>query len=109
MGDVVERMGQREGDQEIGDRQQFSHLFVAPFIRPIIAALGAMAVAAGVIGVESVLTGVAVIDMAAQDLRATAFDGLHRLFMTGEHFFPILLAIGRAVFSEDIREFKHSW
>jgi hypothetical protein len=66
------------------------------------AALGAMAIAAGMIGVEPVLTSVAVIDMTTHNLRAAVLDVVHRLFMARQHAFAILRPIGRAVFAEDV-------
>ena len=72
-------MRQGAGDEKIWYRQQFLHLLIAPLISPIIAALGAMAVAAGMIGIHALITGIAIIDMPAHDLRSTEFDILHGL------------------------------
>jgi len=54
------------------------------------------------IGVQAVITGVAIIDMIAHDLRAAVLDVVHRLFVAGEHAIAVLRPIGVAIFPEDV-------
>jgi hypothetical protein len=68
-----------------------------------------MAVAAGVIAVEPVITGSAIIDLAVQSVCAAADNIVQRFFVAGEHAVAILRLIGRTVFPDDVGEFEHGW
>jgi hypothetical protein len=61
-----------------------------------------MAVAAGVIGVEAVLTGIAIVDVSAHRLCAAAEDIVQRFFVAGEHAVAVLRLVGWSVFAEDV-------
>jgi hypothetical protein len=85
-------------------------LFLEPEFSLVVLAFGAVAVFAGVIGVDLFFfTGLvfADVDMAAHILGPAVFDIAHGPQVTGKHlifiFFPVLLAIA----AKDIRHLEH--
>jgi len=71
----------------------------------LVLALGAMAIAAGVITVAGFATGSARVNLSAQDFGAAALDGVHGLAMAGQEACGVFLAIGRSVLAEDVSQF----
>jgi hypothetical protein len=106
--DVVERMGQGEGDKEVGDRQELLHLPIAPAVSAVIPAGRTMAVAAGVIGILILFTGVTPKDLSAQRGGATGHDIVHGLPVTGEHLVAVALNICGTIFPEHVCQGRHT-
>ena len=106
-GEGIQAVGQGEGDQKVGNRQEFPELRIAPAVGAVLAALGAMAVAAGMVAVEKFPARVAIIHLAPQHLGAAGENVLDRLLMAGRHTLAILLEVGRAIFPHDVRQFQH--
>ena len=106
-GQRVQAMGQGEGDQKVGNRQEFPELRIAPAVGAVLAALGAMAVAAGMVAVEKFPARVAIEHFPPQHLGAAGENVLDRLLMAGRHTLAILLEVGRAIFPHDVRQFQH--
>ena len=99
-GNIIECMWQCKGDQKVVDRQQFLHLPVTPLVGTLIAALRAVAITAGVIAIEHLLTVVTIIDFASQSVCTTSSDVIQRLFVAFEYAVAVLLKIFRAVVPE---------
>ena len=64
-GKLAEFSGEGEGQQEVWNGQQQFPLQLEPFFSLFVLALGAMAIAAGVVAVTSFVTSWAVIDLAS--------------------------------------------
>ena len=101
----MEGMGQSKGEQEVGDPQEQFLLLFQPGLCIFVLAFGAMAVAAGVITVLQLLTLWTAIDLSTQDRSAAVFNRPHGLEMVARHAAGILLAIGRSITAENIRQF----
>ena len=106
---MIERMRQRASHEVIVDWQQCLDVFVAPFVSPVTSALRAMAVAAGMVSIQPFITGIAIIDLAAQGICAAADNIFQRFFVAGQHALTVLCSVGRSVFPEDIGSFEHDW
>jgi hypothetical protein len=74
VGDVGDRRRQREHHMVVGHGQEFGLAVGQPCLRRRALALGAMAVAAGVVGDVDVVALLAARDMAAERRRAAALD-----------------------------------
>ena len=77
--------GSREDDVEIADRQQIGLAGREPILRRRALALGAMAVAARVVGDAAVAAILAALDMPAERGRAAVLDGRHHLKLAEAH------------------------
>jgi hypothetical protein len=75
VGDLGDRARQREHDMKVADGQQLRFAFGEPLPGGSALTLGAMPVAAAVVGDHRVCAILAARDMAAQRHRATALDG----------------------------------
>ena len=64
-----------------------------------------MAVAARMVTVLDLLTVWAAIDLSAQSFRAALFNRPHGFEVRGGHAAGVLLAIGRAIAAENVRQF----
>ena len=104
--DRGDRLGQREDDVEILDRQQFS----LPVFQPLHAChrltLRTVAIAATVERDALVPAGVALLDMTAQRGRAAALDGAHDAALAAAQALAVLLAVGGAELAEDVRHLQ---
>jgi hypothetical protein len=76
---------QGEDDVEIADRQQIGLAGREPILRRRALALGAMAVAARVVGDAAVAAILAALDMPAERGRAAVLDGRHQLKLAEAH------------------------
>ena len=106
-GQRIERMGQGDGDEDIGDREEFFQLGVAPGIGPVAAACRTMAIAAGVIAVDVVLAVLAPEHLAPHQGRAAVGDIPQRVVVAGWHVVAVLGLIRGAIFLEDVGQFQH--
>ena len=79
VGDIGDRRRQREHDVEVADRQQLGLALGEPLLGGGALTLGAMPVAAAVVGDDGVGAVLAARDMAAERRRAAALDGRHHL------------------------------
>ena len=79
VGDRGDLGRQREDQVEVADRQQIGLAGSEPVLRRRTLALGAMAVAAGVVGDTAVAAILAALDMTAEGRRAAVLDGRHHL------------------------------
>ena len=75
--------GQREGDQEVRNRQEQHVLLGEPGLGGLVLAGRAVAVATGVVAVAHDLTGWAGVDMAAQCLGSAVFNRVHGHMLVG--------------------------
>ena len=78
-----------------------------PLLTSLVLALGAVAVAARMITVPSLVTLVTMKNMAAKRFRAAMFNRPHRFSVDGRHSLTILLPIRRSIAAEDSRQFYH--
>ena len=69
--------------------------------------LGTMSIAARMVAVPGFITVATVVEMTAQYLGATLFDGAHGGQVAGQDARAVLLSIGRSVVTEDIGQFYH--
>ena len=90
----------------IFDRQQIGLTRVEPIVGRRALALGAMAIAAGIVGDEGVRAILAARDVAAEDRRATVLDGRHGLELAETHMAGIGPTPGRPMGAEDIRDLQ---
>ena len=103
-GERPQRGGQREDDVEVVSREESGEALLDPLRLAQALALGAVAVAAGVVGGTLVPTGVADVHVSAERRRATRRDGAHRGTLVGVHRVP--LAVRLAVGAEDVRDLE---
>jgi hypothetical protein len=75
--------GQREGDQEVRNRQEQHVLLGEPGLGGVLLAGRAVAVATGVVAVTHDLTGWAGVNMAAQCLGSAVFNRVHGHMLVG--------------------------
>jgi len=99
--------GQREGDQEVGNRQEQRVLRGEPGLGSVLLAGWTMPVATGVIAVAGELTGRAAVDMAAKRLGSARFDRLHRPQLALGQRTAKAGAIGRSIAAEDRAKRSH--
>ena len=85
VGDVADRRRQREDHVVVRHGQQLGLAVGQPFLRRRALALGAMPVAAGVVGDVRVGALLAARDMPAESRRAAALDGRHDLQLAEAH------------------------
>ena len=104
-GDLAQFSGKRESQQEVRDGQEQSLLGFQPVLGLLVLALGAMAIAAGMITVAGFATGGARVNLSSQRFGAAALDGVHGLAMAGQEFGCMFLSIGRSVLAEDVSQF----
>ena len=76
-----------------------------PVLGLLVLALGAMAIAAGVIAVADFPAGRTGKDLSTQRLSAAALDGAHGLAVAGQEMGSVFLAISGTVLAEDISQF----
>jgi hypothetical protein len=74
-------VGQGEGHQKVGDRQEQLLLASQPGVGVVIAALGAVAILTGVVAVAILVAGSTLIDLPAQRFGAAVFNSLHHAEM----------------------------
>ena len=108
---VLERRGgdrgrEREDDVIVRHRQQVGLPLFQPGPRGLALALGAMAVAAGVVGDPDVVAALAACDMAAERRRATRSDRRHDLELAAAQVPAMARDIRVAMGSEDIRDLQ---
>ena len=77
-------------------------LLSQPLVGAVVLTFGAMAVFAGVIAVQALLTGITAVQVTAQGFGAAMFDGPHGLALTRQHQFPVFGPVGRSVAAEDV-------
>ena len=92
---------------EVRHRQQFGLARVEPFGARQPLALGAMPVAAGVVGDADVAAIVALLDMPAQRRRPAGLDRAHDAPLDAAEMAGMGLPISVAVAAEDIRHLQH--
>ena len=91
---------------EVRHRQQFGLALGQPFLRRRTLALGAMPVAAGVVGDDGVRALLAAFDMPAECRRAAALDGRHHLQLVEAEVTGVGRTPCRPVVAEDIRDLQ---
>ncbi len=101
-GDLAQLRGKREGQKEVGDRQEQPPLDFQPLLGLLVLAFGTTAVATGVVAVADFAAIWAVKDLSAQGLGAAALDGAHSLVVAGQEARGVLLAISWTVLVEDV-------
>ena len=99
-----QRLGQREDDVEVLDRQQLQGALIDPGTALAGAAFRAVAVAAGVVAVLLVAAVVAFVDMATQFLGPALGDGRQGLVLLQCQLVPG--AVGGTVFPEDVADLE---
>jgi hypothetical protein len=106
-GQWAEFLGQGESDQEVRDRQQEVALLVEPKSSSVILAFRAVAVFAGMVAVEELLTRWAEVDLAPERFGAAGFDIPHGPTVRRRH--PILVAspVVGSIAAEDVRQLQH--
>ena len=106
VGDVADRGWQREDHVVVGHGQQLGLAVGKPFLCCRALALGAMPIAAGVIGDVRVRALLAARDMPAESRRAAGLDGRHHLELAEAHMAGVGSAPGRPVGAEDVRDLQ---
>jgi hypothetical protein len=100
-------LGRQGEDQvEVPDRQQIGLAGGEPILRRRALALGAMPVAARVVGDPAVAAVLAALDMTAEDGRAAVLDRRHHLELAEAHMPGMSSAPGGAVVMEDVRDLQ---
>ena len=89
----AELLWEREGEEVVIAREEARAHALEPILGPILLALGAMAIATGVIGVVERAAVVAPVEGTAERARATAHDVVHRATVRGQHPVGVGLAI----------------
>nr|POF04829.1 hypothetical protein CFP56_79053 [Quercus suber] len=105
-GDVGHRGRHREHDVEIADGQQVRLARRQPLARGRALALGAVPVAAGVVGDAGVAAALAGLDVAAESRGAAGLDGRHHLELAEADVAGIGGAPSRTVLAEDVRDLQ---
>ncbi len=105
-GDRVERRGQGEDDVEIRDRQEFRFAGLRPVGGGVCLTLGAVAIAAGVVGDPPVPAPVAGFDMAAQRRGPTGRDVAQGVALLGPERVPVPVEEGVPMASDDVGDFE---
>jgi hypothetical protein len=100
LGERVQGMRQREDDVEVLDGKQFGLAGGEPALFGEGLALGAVAVAAGIVGEALGPTGITRLAMATERGGTARLDGLHRAALRAGQ--PMGVAIRRAVGAEDV-------
>jgi hypothetical protein len=108
-GERAHLLGQSKGEMvKWGVQEEPPALGIEPAAGLFAVALGAVAVPAGVVGVELLITVVTAKDLAAERGRATALDGRHGAQMSRQERFGELLPIRCAVAAEDVRHLEQA-
>src|SRR5262249_32803150 len=97
---------QREDDMEVGHREQFGLARRHPLARRRALALGAVPVAAAVVGDCRVGTVLAARDVSAKGRRAAALDGAHHLELAETHMTAVGITPCGPVAAEDVRDLQ---
>ena len=105
-GDVGDLGGDGEDHVEIADRQQVGLACGEPLARRCPLALGAVAVAAAVVGDAAVAAVLAAFDMAAERGRAAGLDRRHHLELGQAHVTGMRRAPGWSMEAEDVGDLK---
>jgi hypothetical protein len=105
-GEGAEGVGKCEDDVEVRDRQEFAPPGLEPFGFGQGLTLGAVPVAAGVVGDHLVVAMVAPIEMSPQGGGPALLDSAHDLPLLGIHRLAELAAIVFSVLAEDVRDFQ---
>ena len=108
VGDVADLCRQREDDVEVGHGEQLALPFLHPRARRGPLAVGAVPVAAAVVGDGGMGAVLAARNMAAKCRRAAALDGAHHLHLGEAHMAAVGFTPGGAVVAEDVRDLQ-SW
>ena len=110
IGDVAQLSRQRVDDMEVADWQQLGFALCKPRACRGALTLGAMPVAAGIVGDERVAAGLvlAARDMAAERRRAAALDGAHHLHLVEADVAAVGFTPSGTVVAEDVRNLQ-SW
>jgi len=106
VGDRGDLGRQREDDVEIVDRQQIGLAGREPILRSGALTLGAMAIAARVVGDAAVAAILAALDMAAERGRAALLDRRHDLELTQAHMPGIGAAPVGPMAMKDVRDLQ---
>ncbi len=104
--DLRDGRGQREDDVVIIDREQIGLARLQPALRGAALALGAMPVAAGVVGDQVGAAALAAQHVPTQRRAAALFDGRHHLELGKAQVVVLGLAPGRPVGAEDVGDFQ---
>ncbi len=104
--DVADRRRQREDDVEVGHGQELALPLLHPGARRGPLALGAMPVAAAVVGDDGMGTVLAARNMPAERRRAAALDRAHHLELGEAHMAAVGLTPGGAVVAKDVRDLQ---
>jgi hypothetical protein len=106
VGDVANPRRQREDDVEVRHRQELSLARRHPLARCRALTLGAVPVAAAVVGNGRVSAVLAARDMAAESRRAAALDRAHHLQLSEAHMAGVGAAPCGTTVAEDVRDFQ---
>jgi hypothetical protein len=101
--DVGDRSWQGEHDMEIGHRQEFGPAVGQPLFGSGGLALGAVPVAAGIVGDAKVRAGLTAFDMPAQCRRSAALDRRHDLQLAEAHVAGMGCTPSQPAVAEDVR------
>src|SRR5207244_11205293 len=96
---------QSKGDEKVGAGQETRLLLRQPALSLVSMTLGAVPVAAGVIGIDLPAAVVTLFQMAAKVGRTTCLDISQRPLLTGQQ--ALLGAIGRTMAAADLRHLHH--
>ena len=108
--ELAQRLGDGAGAQEVGDRQAEGHLPVPPASGIVGPAGGAMAVAAGMIGIVRLLALGAVPELTAGLRRTATGQVAQDAAVSRRHAFREPLHIREAMAADDVRQSAHySW
>jgi len=108
VGEIGDRRGERVDDMEVGDGQQLGLAFLEPQACRRALTLGAMPIAAGVVGDDGVTARsvLAARNMAAKRGRAAALDRAHHLHLGKAHVAAVGLTPSATVIAEDVRDLQ---
>jgi hypothetical protein len=100
-------MGCGEDHVKVGDREELLTPFCQPGCGVLVVALGATAVAAGMVNIMLLATVITLEEVSSQDLRATVENILHGSPMAGEQLLPEPAQVGTAITPKDLRHLRH--
>ena len=106
-GHRAEFLGQGEGDQEVGTRQETGPVAIEPASRLLPVALGAVPVATRVIAILEGVAGIAPAEMSAPCGGATGGEVLEGAAMRRKQTRAARLAIGGTHRPDDVSQFEH--
>lgn len=102
--EIAQRVGQSEGDHEVGNGKQFGLLLRGPDLLVECSALGAAAVIAAVIGIVIPAVAAATVESSTHHGGTTRQDASHRPVMSSAQFGAMGVGIALPVLSEHIAE-----